>query len=67
MTLARAHTGRRTVLVANGAYHGALPWCNPDTQGTVPGDRANLDYFDFNDLESVTRRSPSGTPTTSPR
>jgi glutamate-1-semialdehyde 2,1-aminomutase len=53
LTLSRAHTGKRTVLVANGAYHGALPWCNPDAQGTVPGDRANLAYFDFNDLESV--------------
>lgn len=53
VTLARAHTGKRTVLVANGAYHGALPWCNPDTQGTVPGDRANIAYFDFNDLDSV--------------
>jgi glutamate-1-semialdehyde 2,1-aminomutase len=53
LTLARAHTGRRTVLVANGAYHGSLPWCNPDAQGTVPGDRESLDYFDFNDLGSV--------------
>jgi len=53
VTLARAHTGKRTVLVANGAYHGSLPWCNPDVQGTVPGDRQNLDYFDFNDLGSV--------------
>ncbi len=53
VTLARAHTGRSTVLVANGAYHGALPWCNPDTQGTTPGDRANLEYFEFNDLDSV--------------
>jgi glutamate-1-semialdehyde 2,1-aminomutase len=53
VTLTRAHTGRRTVLVANGAYHGSLPWCNPDVQGTVPGDRESLDYFDFNDLASV--------------
>jgi glutamate-1-semialdehyde 2,1-aminomutase len=53
LTLARAHTGKRTVLVANGAYHGALPWCNPDAQGTVPGDRESLDYFDFNDLDSI--------------
>ncbi len=53
VTLARAHTGRRTMLVANGAYHGSLPWCNPGTQGVVPGDRESLDYFDFNDLESV--------------
>jgi glutamate-1-semialdehyde 2,1-aminomutase len=53
VTLARAHTGRRTVLIANGAYHGSLPWCNPDMQGVLPGDRANLDYFEFNDLGSV--------------
>jgi glutamate-1-semialdehyde 2,1-aminomutase len=53
VTLARAHTGKRTVLVTNGAYHGSLPWCNPDVQGTVPGDRQDLDYFDFNDLDSV--------------
>jgi len=55
LTLSRAHTGRRTVLVANGAYHGALPWCNPNPLGSVPGDRASLDYFEFNDLESVTK------------
>src|SRR6201986_920053 len=52
VTLARAHPGKRTVLVANGAYHGSLPWCNPDTLGSVPSDRENLEYFDFNDLES---------------
>jgi glutamate-1-semialdehyde 2,1-aminomutase len=54
VTLARAHTGRGTVLVANGAYHGSLPWCNPDVQGVTPGDRASLDYFDYNDLTGVT-------------
>jgi glutamate-1-semialdehyde 2,1-aminomutase len=54
VTLARAHTGRSTVLVANGAYHGSLPWCNPDVQGVAPGDRASLDYFDYNDLTGVT-------------
>lgn len=53
VTLARAHTGKSTVLIANGAYHGALPWCNPDVQGTVPGDRQSFAYFDYNDLDSV--------------
>ncbi|MFT3866695.1 MAG: aminotransferase class III-fold pyridoxal phosphate-dependent enzyme [Solirubrobacterales bacterium] len=53
VTLARAQTGRRTVLIADGAYHGALPWCNPDTQGVLPGDREGIDTFEFNDLESV--------------
>jgi glutamate-1-semialdehyde 2,1-aminomutase len=53
LTLARAHTGRATILVAAGAYHGALPWCNPNPLGTVAGDRAHLAYYRYNDLESV--------------
>ncbi|MBN8906743.1 MAG: aminotransferase class III-fold pyridoxal phosphate-dependent enzyme, partial [Rhodospirillales bacterium] len=28
VTLARAGTGRRKLLVARGAYHGAVPWCS---------------------------------------
>ena len=28
-TIARAQTGRRKILVAAGAYHGAAPWCTP--------------------------------------
>ncbi|OYW34015.1 MAG: hypothetical protein B7Z51_00190 [Methyloversatilis sp. 12-65-5] len=31
VTIARAGTGRRKVLVAKGAYHGAVPWCSPVT------------------------------------
>ena len=26
-TIAREATGKRKILVANGAYHGAVPWC----------------------------------------
>jgi len=29
VTIARAGTGRRKILVAKGSYHGALPWCSP--------------------------------------
>ena len=29
VTVARAGTGRRKVLVARGSYHGAVPWCSP--------------------------------------
>ena len=29
VTLARAATGKRKILVAEGAYHGAIPWCTP--------------------------------------
>jgi glutamate-1-semialdehyde 2,1-aminomutase len=53
LTLARAHTGRSTILVAEGAYHGALPWCNPNQLGVVAGDRAHLAYYRYNDLDSV--------------
>ncbi|MBS1676501.1 MAG: aminotransferase class III-fold pyridoxal phosphate-dependent enzyme [Actinobacteria bacterium] len=53
LTLARAATGRKTILVAAGAYHGAPPWCTPEPVGVVPGDRAHLSYYRYNDLESV--------------
>ena len=52
-TIARAQTGRRKILVATGAYHGAAPWCTPRPAGTTPEDRANLGYYTYNDLASV--------------
>jgi glutamate-1-semialdehyde 2,1-aminomutase len=55
VTVARATTERRKVLVAEGAYHGAAPWCTPAIAGVVPEDRAHLLHFRFNDLESVTK------------
>ena len=53
-TIARAKTGRSRILVATGAYHGAAPWCTPRLAGVTSADRANLGYYIFNDLESVT-------------
>ena len=52
-TIARAQTGRRRILVARGAYHGAAPWCTPRPAGTTPQDRANLGHYTFNDLASA--------------
>jgi glutamate-1-semialdehyde 2,1-aminomutase len=52
-TIARAQTGRRKILVAAGAYHGAAPWCTPRPAGTTAEDRANLITYAFNDLPSV--------------
>jgi glutamate-1-semialdehyde 2,1-aminomutase len=52
-TIARAQTGRRKILVATGAYHGAAPWCTPRPAGTTPEDRANLGFYTFNDLPSA--------------
>src|SRR5215470_2376659 len=52
-TIARAQTGRKRILVARGAYHGALPWCTPRPAGVTAEDRANLGFYDFNDLDSA--------------
>jgi glutamate-1-semialdehyde 2,1-aminomutase len=53
VTIARAATGRRKVLVARGAYHGAAPWCTPRPAGTTPEDRAHVLAFEYNDLASL--------------
>ncbi|BBY26963.1 aminotransferase class III-fold pyridoxal phosphate-dependent enzyme [Mycolicibacterium sediminis] len=52
-TIARAATGRKMILVAEGAYHGAAPWCTPFPAGVTAADRANLLQFRFNDIGSV--------------
>lgn len=38
LVMARAHTGRRVILAAEGAYHGSAPWCVPERRrvGTAP-------------------------------
>jgi glutamate-1-semialdehyde 2,1-aminomutase len=53
LMVARAATGRGTVLAASGAYHGSAPWCTPGLDGVTPQDRANLAYYRFNDIASV--------------
>ena len=52
---ARAHTRKRKILVAKGAYHGAAAWCTPNPIGTLPEDRAHLIAFAYNDLASLER------------
>lgn len=53
MSSARAQTGKRVVLVAQGAYHGAAPWCTPIPAGTVAEDRAHLLTYIYNDVASL--------------
>ena len=55
VSIARAATGRRKILVARGAYHGSAPWCTPRPAGTTPEDRAHLLHYTYNDLESVAK------------
>ncbi len=49
----RAQTGKRIVLVAEGAYHGASAWCTPVPAGTLPEDRAFLRSYRYNDVASL--------------
>ena len=53
VTIARAGTGRRKILVARGAYHGAVPWCSPSLVGVTSEDRAHVIQYDYNDVESL--------------
>jgi glutamate-1-semialdehyde 2,1-aminomutase len=53
VTVARAGTRRRKVLLARGSYHGAAPWCTPSLAGVTAEDRAHLLHFDYNDVASL--------------
>ena len=53
VTLARAASGKRKILVAEGAYHGAIPWCTPNPAGVVAEDRAHMLTFKYNDTGSL--------------
>jgi len=50
---ARAQTKKNTILVADGAYHGASPWCTPSPAGVAPGERAHQITYAYNDVESL--------------
>jgi glutamate-1-semialdehyde 2,1-aminomutase len=53
VTVARAASGRRKVLAARGAYHGAVPWCTPHPLGVTAEDRAHLIEYVYNDVPSL--------------
>ena len=53
LTTARAHTRKKIVIRAKGAYHGAAPWCVPRPAGTIDSDRANQIFCDYNDVASL--------------
>lgn len=53
VSIARQATGKRKIMLATGAYHGAAPWCTPLNAGTVEEDRVHLINYRYNDLASV--------------
>jgi glutamate-1-semialdehyde 2,1-aminomutase len=53
MVIARAATGKRKILIAHGAYHGAAAWCTPMKTGIIEEDRAHQIYYTYNDVASL--------------
>ncbi len=53
--IAREATGKRKLLLGTGAYHGAVPWCNPYPNGATAEDRAHVIRYDYNDVGSLER------------
>jgi len=53
VTIARSGTGRRKVIMAKGAYHGAVPWCSPSVVGVTAEDRAHLMTCDWGSIASL--------------
>ena len=53
MVTARAHTRRKTLIMAKGAYHGAAPWCTPRPAGTTREDKAHQIFCNYNDIASL--------------
>jgi glutamate-1-semialdehyde 2,1-aminomutase len=53
VTIARAHTGKRKLLRARGAYHGSAPWCTPRLDGVLSEDREQQILFEYNDVASL--------------
>jgi len=53
LVTARAHTRRKTIVMAKGAYHGAAPWCVPRGTGVNPEDKAHQIFCNYNDIASL--------------
>ena len=51
--IARAHTGKRKILVGKGVYHGAAPWCTPGPAGILSEDRGHIVCYRDQDPQSL--------------
>ena len=55
LEVARQHTGRPKIVMAQGAYHGTHAWCTPMPAGTTSEDKSNVLTFAYNDLADLRR------------
>lgn len=55
MRVAREYTGRKRIAKVSHAYHGIDSWCVPGFGGLIAEDRAQIDNFHWNDVDSLTQ------------
>jgi len=55
ITVARAATGKKAILVARGSYHGAHFWCQPHGEGVPEEWRSHVHYFEYNNVDDLKR------------
>ncbi len=53
LMVSRAHTRRKTIIRARGAYHGCAPWCSSRDAGVTQEDKAHQIICDYNDVASL--------------
>ena len=51
--IARAHTGRRKILVGDSAYHGSQPWANRRAKGTPAEEHVHYPTYRFNNVDDL--------------
>lgn len=56
VNIARAATGRNTIIAIKGGYHGTQPWMqNPGHHGVMPDDHKNYIRIPWNDYDALER------------
>ncbi len=55
ITIARAHTEKQVILVANGSYHGSHFWCQPHGEGIPEEWRSYISTFEYNNPADLSR------------
>jgi len=51
--VARAHTGRKKIIMAQGSYHGIGSWCTPYPTGVTEEERVEILTFPYNDVKTL--------------
>ncbi len=53
--VAREYTGRKKIVMAKGAYHGAHSWCTAYPGGVLPEEKNNILTMNWNQIDTLER------------